>query len=772
MNEKEIRYLEFNKGSLYGPKVTKEIKESDYFIDCYKKAASQAIEIVRNDSKENYKIKNIIAFLGNRGQGKTSMMRSFVNALKSKNKVLFGESFNRYDFITLDIVDPSTFEDCSNVLDVILSQLLDKIIDVKITDGNDLYEKKNDLMQAFNNLYNQINIIKDKSLLNKNFDIYEGSIETLLTINQITKFKKNLNKLIFNALNFLNENSNNTTILVIPIDDIDIDLSNCYETVETLRKYLNIPDVLIIMAAKLEQLHEGIRLENLKKVKTTSLTDSERLYEDIYNMATKYLLKLLPQNRRIHIPDIVNSINSLQYDTYFIMDDKIYKSGLESMFSEFIYSRTSILILCSNQVKNYLLNGNLRDIVDLYSCLYEMETPDKESEARNKYRTYLINLEKLKDYFLNNWCTNNLTYKAARLIRKLYYNGGYYKNHTLIQMLCELEPSDSESKKELSSLLKLRGKKELFYDLSDISYYLNKIENHNHEINVEDTDKFVYAIKMCYTLIMHQLRYVSEIERVEERNFEESKLIKFIGGRILKNQVLNRAIDENSKESESKVSEEINVFFKNNVTLKGYDIDLLLLATTSFDKKRNIYFYNPYNQAIEEFYIDPFLFFVNCLDLTMTEKFSDNSKGGLYNKKADKSNKNGKNKKSDKNIFEYKEELEEIAKTIICNFQIYDFYIDYLDIRYFPIRKNKTNYSGAYSITCSWLKQLRDDLIKQNKSYFEKSELIKSLDCVISVINKLEKKINKHVKKVNTKINNDSKNTKGKKADENRKSNS
>lgn len=734
---KEVRYLEFDKGSLYGPKVTEEISESDYFIECYRKAASQTIEIVTNKHKENFKIKNIIAFLGNRGQGKTSMMRSFVNALKGKNEVLFGDSFNNYDFVILDIVDPSTFEDCSNVLDVILSQLLDKIIDVNITDGNELYEKKNDLMQSFNNLYNQINIIKDKSLLNKNFDIYEGSIETLLTINKITKFKKNLNKLIYNALNLLNENVNNTPILVIPIDDIDIDLSNCYETVETLRKYLNLPNVLIIMAAKLEQLHEGIRLENLEKVKTTTLTDSKHLYEDIYNMATKYLLKLLPQNRRIHIPDIVNSINSLQYNTYLKIDKDEYIYGLEAVFSEFVHQKTSILILCTNQIKNYLLNGNLRDIVDLYSCLYEMETPEMKSGASDKYRTYLINLEKLKDYFLNNWCTNNLTYKSARLIRKLYYNGGYYKNHTLIQMLCELEPSDSESKKELSSLLKLRGKKELFYDLSDISYYLNKIENHNHAIDVEDTDKFVYAIKMCYTLIMHQLRYIDEIEREEITNFEEGKLIKFIGGRILKNEVLNRAKNEEGKEIElnKPISEQINKFLKNRVCFETENIMLLLLATTSFDKKRNIYFYNPDNKVIKEFYFDPFLFFVNCLDLKMTERFKNNDKGNLYN-----------SIEHDGDIFENKKELEEIAKTVICNFQIYDFYIDYLDIRYFPTGEKELFYSDVYTITHSWLEQLKSDLMRQNKLYFNHTQLVKSLDSVRTIINDFAKKLNSYDK--------------------------
>lgn len=325
------RKIYFEKGKLYGPKLTKNIEENDYFIDCYEMAAKQTIEILSNNSQEIYKIKNIIAFLGNRGEGKTSMMRSYLNALKEKNSILFDHNLDNYEFIDLNIIDPSTFEDCSNVLDIVLGQLLGRITDPESHKykGD---ENTDQLFSQFNSLYSQINIIKDKTLLNKYIDIYDGGIETLEEISKIVNFKRDLRDLIKKCL-FSLRKTEKEPILVIPIDDIDIDLSNCYETVESLRKYLNIPNVLIIMAAKLEQLHEGIRLENLKKINNTMINDSERVYEDIYNMSTKYLVKLLPQNRRIHIPNIITNIGSLKYEV-IIKTDNEEELGLEAFFSK------------------------------------------------------------------------------------------------------------------------------------------------------------------------------------------------------------------------------------------------------------------------------------------------------------------------------------------------------------------------------------------------------------------------------------------------------
>ena len=753
--EKNIREIKFEKGKMFGPKLTDPIEENDYFIDCYKKAAKQILDILDTESNENdiplYKIKNIIAFLGERGQGKTSVMCSFIKALKDKNEILFSNQLDDYEFIDLDIVDPSAFEDCSTVLDSVLGQLLDKVEKVNKEDS---YDSKNDLYQDFNDIYTQINIIKDKTLLQNKFDIYDGSIETLITINTIINIKKKLNKLVNDCLKII-KRKKTEPILVIPIDDVDIDMKNCYKTVETIRKYLTIPNVIVIMAAKLEQLHEGIRIENLKELDRSSI-DSNHVYKDIYNMTTRYLLKLLPQNRRIHIPCLGKNINTLQYDINYSMDNVSNFIGLDAAISELIYKKTGIFILCTNQIHNYLITNNLRDIIDLYSCLNEMDEPDELDDDDERIKIYLNNIEKFKDYFLNNWCTNNLDYTSARILRKLYNEGSMYKNHEFIQILRELIDDDDEAIKYLTELLRKRGKKELFYDLSDISYVVNKIENHKFKVNVKDVSKFVYAIKLCYTIIMNQLYLIDKLEYTTSKaaKKEIGYLTRFIGGRILKSNLLNRFKDKDGElistiDLSDLLSDKIKKYVskenndkENNDKDKIDDIEksmilIQLLSITSYDKKKDIYFYNAKN-ITSELYFDPALFFVNCLNLTYTATFFENEKYKEFsvNKIEGSKKKFLVQYSSNTNIVNY---LETVARTVICNFQLYDFYIDFLDLEYLPAKEKELRLSEMYIKTKSWLNKLDNDLEKQNSVYFKNNQLKISIKKVISFLDKMIK---------------------------------
>ena len=748
-----VRQIKFEKKEMFGPKLTEPIEKNDFFIDCYKKAAKQVLEILETNTKGTtplYKIKNIVSFLGERGQGKTSIMRSFVSALKSKNEELFDDELEKYEFVDLDIVDPSTFEDCSTVLDSVLGQLLDKVQNSK---KERAYDVKDKIYRNFNNIYSEINIIKDKNLLKSNLDLYDSSIETLMTINNILKIKKSLIELIDDCLKAIKGDKKNT-ILVIPIDDIDIDIKNCYETVETIRKYLTIPNVIIIMAAKLEQLHEGIRIEKLKGFAHSDV-DSEKVYEDVYNMTTKYLLKLLPQNRRIHIPFLGNSINLLQYHINYNLENAEPFVSLEASISQILYKKTGILLLCTNQIHNYLITNNLRDVIDLYTCLNEMDDPKD-----NDVSTYISNIEKFKDYFLNNWCTNNLTYKSARFIRRLYNEGGIYKNHTLITMLSEITDSDEEAQKYITNLLNKRGKKELFYDLSDISYVLNKIENHKFNINIHDVNKFVYAVKLCYTIIMNQLYFIDMLNKNE---MGISRLTRFIGGRILKSDVLNKFKQEDGSIVDT---ENISNIISENIKLlrqagSFYWLVISLLSVTSYDKKRDIYFYGATNQTSDDYY-DPNLFFVNCLNIKYLRNFLNNEKfniGQQTNNSLD--NEQNKNcvESEKKDVFiemlekaGIKEKsinnLEIVARTTICNFQLYDFFIDSLDLRYLPPKEETLSISTIYIQILSWLTQLQSDLKKQNPKYFTREmELMNAIADTMQILNNLEKQIKNECEK-------------------------
>ncbi len=91
---------------------------------------------------------------------------------------------------------------------------------------------------------------------------------------------------------------------------------------------------------------------------------------------------------------------------------------------------------------------------------------------------------------------------------------------------------------------------------------------------------------------------------------------------------------------------------------------------------------------------------------------------------------------SNTNIVNY---LETVARTVICNFQLYDFYIDFLDLEYLPAKEKELRLSEMYIKTKSWLNKLDNDLEKQNSVYFKNNQLKISIKKVISFLDKMIK---------------------------------
>ena len=75
------------KGKEFKVCVTDRISESDLFFEEYKKAARMLDEIIEYDEKKDYDEEieyenNIIAICGERGEGKSSVMLTFVKAVR------------------------------------------------------------------------------------------------------------------------------------------------------------------------------------------------------------------------------------------------------------------------------------------------------------------------------------------------------------------------------------------------------------------------------------------------------------------------------------------------------------------------------------------------------------------------------------------------------------------------------------------------------------------------------------------------------------------
>lgn len=178
--------LKIFKGKEFKVYVTDSIEEDDLFFGEYKKAAEMLSEIVKynknNDNKLEYE-NNIIAFCGERGEGKSSAMLSFVKAMKSyanskKSQKVF-EDFNEIGSMHFSepiIVDPSLFDETHGILDVILAKIYNEVDCIKKNSQIVESDEYNKIIAQFQKVYKYVLLINNqKKTLDDEYD-YEGKL--------------------------------------------------------------------------------------------------------------------------------------------------------------------------------------------------------------------------------------------------------------------------------------------------------------------------------------------------------------------------------------------------------------------------------------------------------------------------------------------------------------------------------------------------------------------------------------------------------------------
>ena len=249
-------------------KITKKdtIEETDVFYDQYVAAAKMLDNMLEysesqvNDSFEIEMENNIIAFCGERGEGKSSAMMTFINVLsqnaKTRQNTIFAtcKNIEKIEFSKPIVIDPSMFDNVHNILDIVVAIIYRKFKD-RYYSGNENIEdyKREQLLNKFQKVYKSISLINDqKRILETEFD-YEGNIENINRLGDSTRLKEDFRQLIDAYLDCM-MNVDRPKKLLIAIDDLDLCNSNAYRMSEQIRKYLIIPNVVIVMAIKIEQL--------------------------------------------------------------------------------------------------------------------------------------------------------------------------------------------------------------------------------------------------------------------------------------------------------------------------------------------------------------------------------------------------------------------------------------------------------------------------------------------------------------------------------------
>lgn len=483
--------LRFNLGEENGPVIEKNISKSELFAEQYKMLCSAISEyLCLPDNYEQSKLSsNIFAINGDRGFGKTSVMHSMVNYLKNSDTYFGFANCQCGNYFCLDVIDPSFLDNQSNVLQIIIAQLYKSFKDKCSKSADISFENKNDLLRLFSNVNRNLQCIN--SISNGNFHCDE--LESLELLSSSVDLKKTMQELIQRFLKFQNKK-----YLLISIDDIDLNTEHAYVMVEQLRKYLVMPEVVVLMAVKIKQLQFVLRKYFVTEFGNL-LSNKGVKINDIDQMVEKYILKLIPLEHRINLYDIAAKFNK----ELIVVKNKEEKNlGLLRLaIPKLIFEKTGYLFYNSKNQINYIIPRNLREMRLLLKLLYNLE--DKKEEY-NGYNNREHNQLIFKNYFFNTWVPNNLEGDNLEIVESINSvdNAAVY-NKTIIELLKQKFYSIKKDKKPIDeNIERILNVDNKYYNISlgDVLALMYHIQT---SVINESTRLLLFAIKTMYSMRLY-----------------------------------------------------------------------------------------------------------------------------------------------------------------------------------------------------------------------------------------------------------------------------
>lgn len=501
--------LHFYIGDETKPKIEnidKKDIQTTFFCEVYQKAFYLINDILPSfpdisSFEDESQIKNnIIAFVGDRGSGKTSCMKTVHKMLLSKDQDPYKSAcetllpnvtqhLEKFQFASLPIIDPSYFEDKTNLVEIVVTHMFSKFKEHTRKSNEELNSslgefqgKKQDLIAQFQRVKTCLDTIHGQ------IDKPNDSIDSLAGLAHGIDLKKALNKLIVSYLKYFKCN-----ILIIAIDDIDLHTSHAYQMVEQMRKYLIQPNVIILAGVKISQLNDLIKQHYYQAHK--DLINQNGLSDTIEDMSGRYLSKLFPLNQRIMMPDLNQRWSC---DILIEKDgDQPRKGPIMQMCVRLIFEKIRYMFYCEEKNPPLIIPRNLRDLLNFISFLYQM--PETKEDDLDYTAQLEQNRRLFKNYFINTWCREHLSTKMFTFIKDLETTDITEINKSVIDFLTQI-PENKDI--ILEKAIVYKSNKGYNVSLGDAMYVLDKTSNNQ---TIPYIRYFTAAIKTFYTFLLSDL---------------------------------------------------------------------------------------------------------------------------------------------------------------------------------------------------------------------------------------------------------------------------
>lgn len=563
-------------------------EEDDSYMDPCKGAdASGCADASRHTNRERLvsnRFSNVIAFCANRGQGKTSVMLSYSTALsnlsfrycrdiKNSRDAFWGNrkaKDARYE--VLNSIDPTGMEAEDSVLKIVLSQMFARFQEAdqcrnrksaRYT-GNGWEKDSFRLQQKFLNCFHLANLLsadKKRTPPTNMEDELEFIAETGGGMNLRTK----LYELIDEYLNFVMPDSQCQKYLVIPIDDADLDVGRVYGLLEDIRKYLQLPRVIILLATNITQLESIVEQHFFKEYKKSlslqgSMVDVDRCHQ----ISERYLEKILPGTRRLYLPnlndEIKNRFNSLRISYLNDAGDDLLKApnieekaektenfqdsnneqwGYQEQLLNYLHRKTGLFFLAPQEGLHDLLPSNMRELMHFLLYFSAMEDvkanyqtikdyifnvdQKHNDETLTKLRQWRENLKRFQTYLLEIWSASNLRTESRNILVELSRCSGRLMHQYLLQVLPGYYAWECAQRSKGGEKLYTYRQQFINECAQFGAYSTDSEENHMdysndcyadvltalrvlEEFSQGDRErKFIYAVRLYYSIYAHEM---------------------------------------------------------------------------------------------------------------------------------------------------------------------------------------------------------------------------------------------------------------------------
>lgn len=477
--------VKFYKGEETGEVIEKKDYGESIFADNYKQAFGLLRDIVVSGS--NTSKSNIIAFCGDRGEGKSSCMRSFLYAISQKES--FEEissskdlQFDYNSFEMLDLIDPAFFDQNHNLIELMLGQMFNKLkYEENIPNVDKTYER-NELMKKFSESMTCLNHLEREKT--KMFD----ELSELGNLASGMRLAKCLSDLFEQYLKYKGKKR-----LVIAIDDLDLNMTEAYKMSEQLRKYLNNKHCIIMIALKTQQLVEAVASAIKSDIRLEVTND------DVTNMAIKYVTKLIPYCNRVTMPGMILFYDSplYLYKSRQSDDQEVETGSLKETVVKLIFRKTRYLFYNAKSNVSRIVPENLRNLRQLIGMLLAMPDPDVSSTLRSNQQIF-------KNYFFYYW-TLGLDQKYKDIVKELIEETKRADiNAFVIQTIKGYQNSFLEVSTRDILLQKILATDNCNYNISvgDVLYAINCLESNTVDSELKD---FIFFLKSYYSMRLYEL---------------------------------------------------------------------------------------------------------------------------------------------------------------------------------------------------------------------------------------------------------------------------